>query len=210
MISNSFPLSLEGDDLASAQREANLYALIRTVEQLEQSFVNGAVRAEEYEAECTTLIAQFKTMQRAVRETIPDVSQFMKEHQMACPLASDRLLFAGVPATRLYKTGGRKQGQSRQTLLAFELSGNFITLLDALKLNEKAVDALQPLLEELMASLHRIDGLPPALSETSRMAEWLEQLHGLRAHHELTATQCRYVLGSKLRQGPPSGAAAMP
>ena len=62
----------------------------------------------------------------------------------------------------------------------FQASENFITLLDAVKLNLKAVDELLPLVRDLQASIVSIPNLPP-LAGVDRIAGWLVTLNGMRA-----------------------------
>ena len=60
----------------------------------------------------------------------------------------------GVAATHLYSVGGQTPaGGGGDSLLVFELSQHFVTLMDSLKLNMRAVDELHPTLKELQSTI---------------------------------------------------------
>ena len=49
---------------------------------------------------------------------------------------------------------------------------HFITLMDSLRLNVRAVDEIQPFLSELMSSLTKVSGLPPTFEGRLKMETW--------------------------------------
>ncbi|KAF8819668.1 putative Vacuolar protein sorting-associated protein 28 [Cardiosporidium cionae] len=145
--------------------------------------------AEDYEKECLFLIAQFQTVRNAVKSKFNDIKSFIRKIGMYCPLAEDRLLVSGVPATQIYKI--RDESTKNHALLVFELSGHFITLLDALKLNERAVDVILPLVTELLSSLNRIKSLPSSLHGFESIKQWSLKLAQMKAHDEITDEEAR-------------------
>ncbi|CEM25716.1 unnamed protein product [Vitrella brassicaformis CCMP3155] len=182
---------LTPEETRSLQHSANLYSIIRTVEHLEKAFVNGWVMEQDYERECMSLIAQFKTLQRALKDKYPDIREFLDEYDLDCPLATDRLLESGVPATKLYATG--QAASKAESLLVFELSGHFITLLDAVRLNQRAVDEIQPLVSELVSSLNRVGSLPHDMAGIQKVKEWIYTLNRMSATDELSDSQSRQL-----------------
>jgi ESCRT-I complex subunit VPS28 len=116
---------------------ADLFAIIKTTEKLEKAYVRDVVSAKEYEPACTKLIAQFRTLKTALRDTVPDVEQFMKDYKMDCPAALNRLLVSGIPATVEHKSASSDSGTAAAVA---ECVQHFITAMDTLKLNMLAVD----------------------------------------------------------------------
>lgn len=82
---------------------ADLYAIIKSTEHLEKAYVKDAISSDEYTEACQRLISQFKTTEKALGLNTLD---FMNEYKMDCPLAVERLLTAGVPATVMHAHSG--------------------------------------------------------------------------------------------------------
>lgn len=169
---------------------ANLYSIIRTVDHLERAFVTGAVPAEEYEKHVTPLIGQFRTMQNALKDKYPDMRVFLQEQDIECPLAAERLLGSGVAATKLNQF--QNVDKSKESIAAFEVAEYFITLNDALKLGQRAVDDILPLLRNLQAAMTAIPSLP-TLPELQKVTTWLTTLNGMRASDSLDEDQSRQL-----------------
>jgi hypothetical protein len=68
---------------------------------------------------------------------------------MDCPRGIERLLHVGVPANVLHRSTGGGDGNSHQHTA--EATQCFITAMDALKLEERDVDSIQPLISDVMA-----------------------------------------------------------
>ena len=133
---------------------ADLYSILVATEHLEKAFGRDAVTAAQYETQCSRLISQFKLSEAALRAdgTVGDVGDFMDQYSMDCPRARERLLRHGVPATVLHAES--RAGAGAGEALAAETTQHFITAMDALKLEERAVDSVQPLLQ----ALQRVSG----------------------------------------------------
>lgn len=58
-----------------------------------------ACSAKEYETTCLNMIAKFKTLLGTMKEQVPDVQMFMRDFNMDCPAAYNRLIVSGMPAT---------------------------------------------------------------------------------------------------------------
>ena len=66
---------------------------------------------------------------------------------------------------------------------------NFITFLDALKLNMLSKDALHPLLAELIQSVNQVTGAD--FEGRASIIKWLIRLNGMRAQEELGEGEAR-------------------
>merc|ERR1712062_285651 len=122
---------------------AELFSILVTVQHLEVAFIKGVASNEEYERNCNQLIAQFKTLQTALKGSCPDVRAWARAQGLQCPLAEERLLGTGIAATSLLShAGSATSGSGQESLACFKASEAFITLVDALKLGMTAVDEL--------------------------------------------------------------------
>jgi ESCRT-I complex subunit VPS28 len=118
---------------------ADLFAIIKTTEKLEKAYVRDVVSAKEYEPACSKLIAQFRTLKTALKDSVPDVEQFVETYKMDCPAAVNRLLVSGIPANVEHKSASSSSDSGTAAAVA-ECVQIFITAMDTLKLNMLAVD----------------------------------------------------------------------
>ena len=115
---------------------------------------------------------------------------------MEVPRATERLRI-GLPATvaeapsaqaaasqNTAQSGPSATGQ--QILLATE---NFITFLDALKLNMLSKDSLHPLLSEVIQSVNQVTNTD--FENRGKIISWLIRLNGMRATEELSEAEAR-------------------
>ncbi|KAJ3371717.1 Vacuolar protein-sorting-associated protein 28 [Allomyces arbusculus] len=183
----------------NAEREqvenlADLYAIIVTVDRLEKQYIRDSIPSSEYTPACTKLIAQFKTALNLVQDQVPSVEAFMKEYRLNCPLAANRLLKVGVPATVEHggglggAGGGRDSGNSAKYVA--ETVQHFITVMDSVKLGLVAVDQLHPLLADLLAAMNQI---PQDLACKATLRDWLITLNQMKASDTLTDDQARQL-----------------
>lgn len=91
------------------------------------------------------------------------------------------------PRLRSLCGGGGASGS--QILLATE---NFITFLDALKLNMLSKDALHPLLAELIQSVNAVTDRD--FEGRAKIISWLIRLNGMRAQEELGEGEAREMM----------------
>ena len=103
---------------------------------------------------------------------------FMRIYQMDCPRAADRLLRMGVP--ELLKSSDAS-GHANVAVTVAETVQHFITAMDAVKLDQRAVDELQPLLSDLMNALMLLPDTPNDFGPNDKIQKWLEKLNALRA-----------------------------
>ncbi|CAN0009625.1 unnamed protein product, partial [Phaeothamnion confervicola] len=172
------------------EKLAEFYAIIKTTEHLENARIKSAIERDEYARQCTELISQYKDAESALIDAglIKSTREFVAEHRMDCPYAVERLVKFGVPATVLHRNVDERDeiGRARQ---AAEATQSFITAMDAIKLQQRAVDEVQPLVSDLMDRLNKVEGLPGNFEGIDKTRQWLITLNGMRAHNELTDDQ---------------------
>lgn len=171
---------------------ADLFSIIRVTEALETAFSRDAITSSEYTEACTKLISQFKTTESALvsSKAIVSADAFFFEYQIDCPRAKERLLVAGAPATVVHAAHDDRQ----DTVIVAQTTQAFITAMDALKLEQRAVDQVQPLISDLMGSLNRIQGLPVDFEGLVKIRLWLKKLNQMRAADEIGEEEARQLL----------------
>ena len=137
------------------------------------------------------LISQFKTTEAALSSS-SSTSAFIKTYALDCPRAFDRLFRTGVPATTLHRQDNT--AGSNDAVRVAETVQHFITTMDAVRLDQRAVDEIQPLLSDLMDSVTRVPNLPKDFEAAELVQKWLVKLNGMRAMDEINDDQCRELL----------------
>eukprot|EP01084_Bolivina_argentea_P298341 514101_1 len=175
----------------------DLFAILKTVEHLEAVRIQGVVSADEYTHACQDLIGRFKSLESAlVREKLMGeggAEAFAKEFGMDVPYAIDRLVTYGVPATVLHKSHDGRDASSAARQAA-EVTQHFITVMDALKLEQKAVDEIHPLISDLVSRMNKCQRLPDDFIGVNKAKKWLATLNNMRASDELSDDQVRQLL----------------
>mmetsp|Transcript_14863 Transcript_14863/g.44902 ORF Transcript_14863/g.44902 Transcript_14863/m.44902 type:complete len:215 (-) Transcript_14863:1649-2293(-) len=177
------------------EQHADLFSILKVTEKLERAWTRGLIGAKEYEEQCLTLIAQFKTLWSTLKATVPDVEKFMQQHSMQCPMALQRLVVVGVPATVQHGGAGTSSGPAggSSTAQVSDTTAAFITCLDSVRLSMLAVDQLQPSLNDLMSALNKMTELPADFEGRKRVLGWLRKLADLRADYELDGIEARQL-----------------
>ena len=70
----------------------------------------------------------------------------------------------------------------------------FITTMDALKLGQRAMDDIQPLMAELMSALSKVRTLPADFEGLVKIKLWLEKLNNMRASDEIAEEEIRQLI----------------
>ncbi|CAJ0921934.1 unnamed protein product [Ranitomeya imitator] len=70
----------------------------------------------------------------------------------------------------------------------------FITVMDKLRLEIRAMDEIQPDLRELMETMNRMSHLPPDFEGREKVSQWLQKLSSMSASDELDDSQVRQML----------------
>jgi ESCRT-I complex subunit VPS28 len=171
---------------------SDLYSIIKATEALEVAYARDAVSTSEYGEACSKLISQFRTTESGLVSggKIASVDKFMKDFSVDCPRAYDRLVRVGVPATVIHASHDDRQ----ESVLVAETVQYFITAMDALKLEQRAVDEIQPLVADLMNALTKIRGLAADFEGKRKLQYWLEQLNKMRAVDNIDEDAARQLI----------------
>jgi ESCRT-I complex subunit VPS28 len=176
-----------GREREAYDEQANLYAIIVATEHLERAYARDAIEQKEYSAQCKKLISQFKMAERALPNQMT-TETFMANYQMDCPRAVERLLKMGIPEPL---KGGADDANHAVTVA--ETVQMFITTMDAVKLEQRAVDELQPLLSDLMHALTKVPETPSDFEPNRKVQKWLLKLHTMRAAEEISDDDSRQL-----------------
>ncbi|KAI3403122.2 VPS28 [Candida oxycetoniae] len=184
---------------------AEVCSIIPSIEMLENAYIKDYVTDKEKFTSATfRLIYQYQTLVKGFDEPKiqvlqqllpglqPDLSNFlqlfMTKFHLNCPQAMRRLI-SGVPSTIEHisensstaatnSTSGNGNGNSANARLIAEITGNFITCMDAIKLNYKTRDQLHPLLSELVVNLNELNENMEVAGK-SKLVNWLIKINNL-------------------------------
>lgn len=112
----------------------------------------------------------------------------MELYQMDCPRATERLLRMGVP-----EPIQKSADAGHVAVTVAETVQHFITTMDAVKLEQRAVDELQPLLSDLMDSLTRLPETPNEFEPNRKVQKWLQKLNAMRAVEQIDEDDARQL-----------------
>ncbi|KAL8759528.1 MAG: hypothetical protein Q9184_003588 [Pyrenodesmia sp. 2 TL-2023] len=179
---------------------AEIYSIILTLDGLEKAYIRDSILESEYTELCSRLLNQYKSILKdeSVSREFVDLETFKNEWDIECPRATERLR-VNLPATIAEPSashGGpsNNASQSRtsatgsQILLATE---NFITFLDALRLNMLSKDSLHPLLSEVIQSVNQVTTID--FENRGKIISWLIRLNGMKATEELGEEEARQL-----------------
>ncbi|KAI5952514.1 VPS28 [Candida jiufengensis] len=180
-------------------------SILPTIEMLENSFIKDYITdKEKYTSTTYRLISQyqiliknfddtkFPILQNLLPNLLPDLSNFLKEYMqkfnLNYPLALKRLE-SGVPSTieHLSETsqtvnvngnGNNNTNNTAKARLIAEITGNFITCMDAIKLNYKTREQLHPLLSDLVVNLNEFNE-DIEFTGKSKLINWLIKINNL-------------------------------
>ncbi|KAK4475815.1 hypothetical protein MN116_001069 [Schistosoma mekongi] len=141
---------------------AELYAVINTIQCLQKAYIKDHVESREYTAACSKLLVQYKAAFKQVQgDEFGTVEDFMRKYKMDCPAALERIK-EGRPITI------KDDKQNINKCIADTVS-LFITVMDKLRLEIRAVDEIHPDLRELYETLCRLSILPPDFEGKDRV-----------------------------------------
>mmetsp|Transcript_17750 Transcript_17750/g.25053 ORF Transcript_17750/g.25053 Transcript_17750/m.25053 type:complete len:225 (-) Transcript_17750:526-1200(-) len=168
---------------------ADLYTIVLATEHLERAYARDAITQKEYTTECHKLLSQFRLAEKAALGKNMTIETFMQIYQMDCPRAVERLLKMGTPE---HVKSSTDDGNHVAVTVA-ETVQFFITTMDAVRLEQKAVDELQPLLSELMDALTRFPDTPGDFEPMKTIEGWLKKLNSMRAIDEIDDDDARQL-----------------
>lgn len=203
-----------------------IYSIATVVEMIENAFLKDYITdKEKYTSTVLRLIHQYQILLQSfgkspthhdiLADILPGIADdrlnllrlLETKFNLHAPLATDRLL-SGIPATIQHlhtvvgtnsqDTTSAPSAPAASARLVAEATGNFITLMDALKLNYNTKSQLHPLLSDLVISLNdlvtRDNGTskPVDFVGKSKLVSWLIKLNNLE--DSLAADECELFL----------------
>ncbi|CAH0551012.1 unnamed protein product [Brassicogethes aeneus] len=166
---------------------ADLYAVINTLQQLEKAYIRDCVTPKEYTGACSKLLVQFKAAFRQVKgDEFLTVDAFVKKYRLDCPAALERIK-EDRPITI-------KDDKGNTSKCIADIVSLFITIMDKLRLDIRAMDDLHPELRDLVDTMNRLSIIPSEFEGKQKVAEWLSTLNSMQASDELSESQIRQLL----------------
>merc|ERR1712226_999068 len=147
-----------------------------TLQVLEKAYIKDSVTPKEY-------TAAFKQVQG---DEFPTVEAFMKKVKLDCPAALERIK-EDRPITI-------KDDKGNTSKCIADIVSLFITIMDKLRLEIRAMDEIHPDMRDLMESMNRLSILPADYEGKGKVSEWLQTLGTMQASDELDETQVRQLL----------------
>ncbi|XP_069355912.1 vacuolar protein sorting-associated protein 28 homolog [Maniola hyperantus] len=166
---------------------AELYAVVSTLQHLEKAYMRDCVRAQEYTAACSRLLVQYRVAFKQVQgDDFPTIEAFVTKFRLDCPAALERI--------RENKPNLIKDDKGNTNKYIAEIVSLFITLMDKLRLEFRAMDMIQPELRDLRDTMDRLEMLPEDFEGKLKVQEWLDKLSEMSASDELTEGQVRQLV----------------
>ncbi|CAH0597082.1 unnamed protein product [Chrysodeixis includens] len=166
---------------------AELYAVVSTLQHLEKAYMRDCVRAQEYTAACSRLLVQYRVAFKQVQaDEFPNIEAFVAKYRLDCPAALERI--------RENKPNLIKDDKGNTNKYIAEIVSLFITLMDKLRLEFRAMDMIQPELRDLRDTMDRLLMLPEDFEGKIKVQEWVDKLSEMSASDELSEGQVRQLL----------------
>ncbi|XP_066141767.1 vacuolar protein sorting-associated protein 28 homolog [Euwallacea fornicatus] len=166
---------------------ADLYAVINTLQQLEKAYIRDCVTPKEYTGACSKLLVQYKAAFRQVKgDEFSTVDAFVKKFRLDCPAALERIK-EDRPITI-------KDDKGNTSKCIADIVSLFITIMDKLRLDIRAMDDLHPEIRDLLDTMNRLSILPSDFEGKQKVSEWLSTLNSMQASDELSEAQVRQLL----------------
>lgn len=106
--------------------------------------------------------------------------------QLDCPAALERIK-EDRPITI-------KDDKGNTSKCIADIVSLFITIMDKLRLDIRAMDDLHPELRDLVDTMNRLSILPSDFEGKQKVGEWLATLNSMQASDELSESQVRQLL----------------
>lgn len=165
---------------------ANVFALLQTIQHLEKAYIKDAVKPADYTKQCNQLLVQFNAAFKLVKERFPTIEEFVTRYLLDCPAALERIK-EGRPITV-------KDDRGNVSKSIAEIVSLFITVMDRLRLEIRAMDELHPDVKELFETMSRMSSLPTDFEGRVKVRKWLDTLNEMGASDELSEEQTRQML----------------
>merc|ERR1711893_37170 len=164
------------------ENKAELYSIIKTLQELEKAYIKDAVPSDVYTTQCSKLLVQYKNVLPVA--DITSVEDFVEKYRLDCRLAMARIK-EDRPITQ-------RDNKGNFNALIGEIVALFITIQDNLHLQSKAKDQLFPDICELVVSMDRMTALPETIKEPAKL--WESTLKPMNASDEITEEEARQML----------------
>jgi ESCRT-I complex subunit VPS28 len=119
-------------------------------------------------------------------DEFPTVDTFVKKFRLDCPAALERIK-ENRPITI-------KDDKGNTSKCIADIVSLFITLMDKLRLEIKAMDELHPELRDLVDTMNRLSLIPSDFDGKEKVSTWLATLNEMQASDELSESQVRQLL----------------
>ncbi|KAM9386129.1 LOW QUALITY PROTEIN: vacuolar protein sorting-associated protein 28 homolog [Pholidichthys leucotaenia] len=164
---------------------AELFAVVKTLQALEKAYIQDCVTPNEYTASCSRLLVQYKAAFKQAGSDVGSIDDFCRKYRVTdCPcmerIKEDR------PITI-------KDDKGNLTACIADIVSLFITVMDKLRLEIRAMDEIQPDLRELMETIRK-SNMPPTQRLKTTVNLWLTTLSSMSASDELDDNQVRQML----------------
>ena len=174
---------------------AEIYSIIRTLDGLEKAYIKDSLPENEYADMCSKLLKQYRSIlnDENVSREFGDLDTFTQEWDIECPRAKERLrvgLFIPQNITGSnIPPGPTAPAPAASGSLILAATENFITFLDALRLNMVSKSALHPLLSDVIQSVNKVTDQD--FEHRGKIIQWLITLNQMKTSEELSDEQAR-------------------
>ena len=203
-----FDNSITSKDKEVIETLSEIYSIIITLDHVEKAYLKDSIDDTQYTNTVDKLLKQFKVYlnsqnKEEINKHFQSIEAFCDTYNITASNAITRLE-RGIPITAEHAIstttsapfGDNKQSSSSDKKFnakyVAEATGNFITVMDALKLNYNAKDQLHPLLAELLISINRVTR--DDFENRSKLIDWIVRINKLSIGDTLTEIQIRELL----------------
>ena len=165
---------------------ANVFSLIKTIEALEKAYIKDAVTPDQYTSSCNILLDQYNAAFKLIKGSFATVETFTQRYMLHCPAAMERIK-EGHPITVRDNKGNVSKAIA-------EIVSLFITIMDRLRLDIRAMDELYPDLKDLYETMLRMSSLPSGFDGIVKVRKWLNEIAQMQASDEISEDQTRQML----------------
>lgn len=164
---------------------AECYSIIQTIGYLEKAYIKGAVTRQQYTAECSTLLAQYKAAFKLIETEFGTPERFLRKYK-----------FDAGPALERIREGRPMTIDDEKDIGSYiaEIVSGFITISDSLRLSIKSMDGLLPPLQELIDKLNKFNKIKPGFEGSTRVKNWVDKMSTMSASDELDEAQVRQII----------------
>lgn len=188
-------------DTTSQQREtidslSEIYSIIIALDHVEKAYLKDSITADQYTNSVNKLLAQYKIYlaNENVAKEFVDLEHFKSKFNIVASNAITRLE-RGIPVTvehAIVDNDGTSTSKTVNGKNVAEATGNFITTIDALKLNYKAKDQLHPLMAELLLSINKVSRKD--FEYRDKLVQWIVKINKMKFDDVLSDAEIRELI----------------